>query len=232
MRTVCPYGETVEFQGKKIHVRSYLDRFLFSGPQVDVLIEKLSGGEQARLLLARLMLRPANLLILDEPTNDLDFQTLAVLEECIEEFPGAVVLVTHDRRFMDEVCTQIMAIPEFIPFSDMDQWEKWFRARLNEEAAAEKKAAQAKRDEKSDRPGKKKLSYKEQIEFEKMEGLILEKETKLAEIESHSQKPEVTHNSVELLKVTGEMGALQAEIEKLYARWAVLEEKAGVKGLL
>jgi ATP-binding cassette subfamily F protein uup len=219
LRTVCPYGETVEFQGKKVHVRSYLDRFLFSGPDVDVLVEKLSGGEQARLLLARLMLNPANLLILDEPTNDLDFQTLNVLEECLEDFPGAVVLVTHDRRFMDEVCDQVIAIPEFITFSDLDQWEKWFR--IKSKPGSETKSAERS----GDRSSKKKLSYKEQLEFDKMEGVILEKETRIAELEIESGKPEVASNSVELLRVTDEMGKLQSDLERLYARWAELEGK-------
>jgi ATP-binding cassette subfamily F protein uup len=219
LRTVCPYGETVEFQGKKVHVRSYLDRFLFSGPDVDVLVEKLSGGEQARLLLARLMLHPANLLILDEPTNDLDFQTLNVLEECLEDFPGAVVLVTHDRRFMDEVCDQVIAIPEFITFSDLDQWEKWFR--IKSKPGSETKSVERS----GDRASKKKLSYKEQLEFDKMEAVILEKETRIAELEIESGKPEVASNSVELLLVTDEMGKLQSEVERLYARWAELEGK-------
>ena len=229
LRTVCPYGETVEYQGKKVHVRSYLDRFLFSGPQVDVLVEKLSGGEQARLLLARLMLRPANLLILDEPTNDLDFQTLAILEECIDEFPGAVVLVTHDRRFMDEVCEQIIAIPEFISFSDMDQWEKWFRASFLGAKTQARPTAAPKSEVREERAARKKLTYKDQLEFDRMEEVILEKETRLAELTAHSEQPEVSRNAVELLKASTEMAELQAEIDRLYARWAELEEKAGGK---
>ena len=224
LRTVCPYGETVEFQGRKIHVRSYLDRFLFSGQAVEVQVSKLSGGEQARLLLARLMLKPANLLILDEPTNDLDFQTLAVLEECIEEFPGAVILVTHDRRFLDEVCTKILSIPELIPFSDVDQWETWFRTK--EGGKVPKKAASA-QNTSAPEPKKKRLSYKEQIEFEKMESVIQGKESELSDLETLSGYPQVSSNAVELLKVTEKMGALQAEIEKLYARWAELEAKIG-----
>jgi ATP-binding cassette subfamily F protein uup len=231
LKTVCPYGETVEFQGKKLHVRSYLDRFLFSGSDVDVMVGKLSGGEQARLLLARLMLKPANLLVLDEPTNDLDFQTLGVLEDCLEEFPGAVILVTHDRRFMDEVCNQVIAIPEFITFSDIAQWEKWFRA--NQSGAGSKKSVVSA--ESGVPPGalavgtgvtkKKKLSYKEQLEFDKMEAVILEKESRIAELEAESSKPELLTNSVKLLELTREMGELQSEVEKLYARWAELEEK-------
>ena len=176
------------------------------------------------MLLARLMLKPANLLILDEPTNDLDFQTLAVLEECIEEFPGAVILVTHDRRFLDEVCTKILSIPELIPFSDVDQWETWFRTK--EGGKAPKKSASAPASS-APEPKKKRLSYKEQIEFEKMESVIQGKESELSDLETLSGYPQVASNAVELLKVTEKMGVLQSEIEKLYARWAELESKIG-----
>ncbi|NDG83569.1 MAG: ABC transporter ATP-binding protein [Proteobacteria bacterium] len=228
LRTVCPYGETVEFQGRKIHVRSYLDRFLFSGPDVEVQVGKLSGGEQARLLLARLMLRPANLLILDEPTNDLDFQTLGILEECIDEFPGAVVLVTHDRQFMDEVCERIIAIPELITFSDIDQWEKWFRASLQALKPEAKSATSAKKaDGKPEGGARKKLTYKDQLEFDRMEAVILEQETLLSEATKASERPEIAGNPVELVKITANMAEIQAEIDRLYARWAELEEKAG-----
>ena len=234
LRTVCPYGETVEFQGRKMHVRSYLDRFLFSGSQVEVQVGKLSGGEQARLLLARLMLKPANLLILDEPTNDLDFQTLSVLEDCIEEFPGAVILVTHDRKFLDEVCEQIIAIPEFISFSDIGQWERWFRASLKNPggtkatSSAGPSQAMGSASTGGESGRKKKLSYKEQTEFDKMEATILKLEMELAGHEAESQKPEVASHAVKLTELTGKMGTLQSEIERLYARWAELEGK--VKG--
>jgi ATP-binding cassette subfamily F protein uup len=224
LRTVCPYGETIEFQGRKMHVRGYLDRFLFSGPNVDVLVGKLSGGEQARLLLALLMLKPANLLILDEPTNDLDMQTLGLLEDCLDEFPGAVILVTHDRSFMNAVCNQILAQPEMVFFSDIDQWERWFKAELKKQVADARPASQTK--EANNREfGKKKLSYKDQIEFDKMESVIAELETRLGHLEAQSMKPEVATHSVELSKISAEMGSIQGEIERLYTRWAELEAK-------
>lgn len=228
LRTVCPYGETVEFQGRKMHVRSYLDRFLFSGGAVDVLVEKLSGGEQARLLLARLMLRPGNLLILDEPTNDLDLQTLGILEECLDEFPGAVVLVSHDRAFMGSVCEDILALPEAIRFSDVLQWEEWFKRerRKSQEQTRVKSIEAPVSQPKLER---RRLSYKEQLEFDRMEDTILERETELGELEAHSAKSEIVSNSVELLKTTERMAVLQSEIEHLYARWAELEEKGGAK---
>jgi len=228
LKTVCPYGETVEFQGRKMHVRSYLDRFLFSGGQLDQTVSKLSGGEQARLLLARLMLRPANLLILDEPTNDLDLQTLAILEDCLKEFPGAVILVTHDRAFMGEVCNQILAFPEMITFAEIDQWEKWFKEnqkRTSSRARNDEAKADDARAGPTAKSSKKRLSYKEQIEFDRMEKVIFEKEEKVAELEARSQLPEIVTNSVELNKVVTELAQVQAEVETLYARWAELEQK-------
>lgn len=229
LRTVCPYGETVEFMGNKMHVRSYLDRFLFSGSQVDQSVSKLSGGEQARLLLARSMLRPANLLILDEPTNDLDLQTLAVLEDCLDDFPGAVILVTHDRAFMSGVCDQILAVPEMVMFSDLDQWERWFKAERTKAVAGAKAAAATSSPTKSSEaaPAKKKLSYKEKLEFEKMESVIAAKEEQLQSLEAKSQDPAVVASPLELKKVMSEYANLQAEIEKLYERWAELESKGG-----
>jgi ATP-binding cassette subfamily F protein uup len=227
MKTVCPFGETVEFQGRKMHVRSYLDRFLFSGSQIDVEVSKLSGGEQSRLLLARQMLTPSNMLILDEPTNDLDLQTLAVLEDCLAEFPGAVILVTHDRSFMDEVCNQILAVPEMVSFADIDQWEKWFvqeRKKGNKTGVIPLASTDSAPVAKTEQP-KKKLSYKEQIEFDKMEGTIFEKEEKLAALEKISHTDQVLSNSVELMKISEQMGTLQKEIEHLYSRWSELEAK-------
>ena len=102
-KTLCPSGDHVLYRGNEVHIHGYLDRFLFRREQVDMLVGKLSGGEQARVLLARLMLKEANVLVLDEPTNDLDMETLHVLQDCLTEFDGAVLLVTHDRYFLDQV---------------------------------------------------------------------------------------------------------------------------------
>ncbi|MCB1198250.1 MAG: ABC-F family ATP-binding cassette domain-containing protein, partial [Deltaproteobacteria bacterium] len=104
---ICPDGDHVQYNGNMIHVRSYLDRFLFTKQQYDMKVGTLSGGEQSRLLVARLMLQPANLLILDEPTNDLDIATLNVLEQCLQDFPGAIILVSHDRYFLDQISNQL-----------------------------------------------------------------------------------------------------------------------------
>jgi ATP-binding cassette subfamily F protein uup len=132
LRNICPEGDYVQFRGKSMFARSYLDRFLFRTEQQDLPVSKLSGGEQARLRVAQLMLRPANILVLDEPTNDLDLATLSVLEEVLADFNGAVILVTHDRYFLDQVSNRILAFSrnsqgesEIEEFASFSQWEEW-----------------------------------------------------------------------------------------------------------
>ncbi len=232
LKTVCPTGETVEYQGRKMHVRSYLDRFLFGSDQLDLKVGKLSGGEQARLLIALLMLRPANILILDEPTNDLDLATLAVLEDCLEQYDGAVILVSHDRAFMDQVCSQILLFPEFVSFAGIDQWETWRKDRAR--GGKNQSGAQAFRETEAPaapapKASTKKLSFKEQREFDTMEAVILEKETKLEALQTESQDPKLASNSAKLAPLMKEMAALQNEIETLYARWAELEAMGAQK---
>ena len=125
-RTLAPYGDSVVFQGRGVHVAGWAKRFLFRTEQLETPVGRLSGGEQARAVLARLMLEPADLLLLDEPTNDLDIPTLEVLEESLLEFPGALVLVTHDRFLLDRVSTRILALDGrggALPYADYDQWE-------------------------------------------------------------------------------------------------------------
>ena len=135
-KTICPEGDHVEYRGALVHIRSYLDRFLFKEEQRDMKVSRLSGGEQSRLLLARLMLKKTNLLVLDEPTNDLDLATLQVLEDCLADFPGAVILVTHDRYFLDRVTNRILAFGKdekgkgtLTALAGLDQWEAWFAER-------------------------------------------------------------------------------------------------------
>src|SRR5581483_6419954 len=122
----------VDLRGARVHRRGYLERFLFRGEQMNMPVGMLSGGEQSRLLIARLMLRPAQVLVLDEPTNDLDLPTLDVLEDALAHFEGAVLLVTHDRYFLDQIATQILAFHtkpgeegRVTAFAGLDQWEAW-----------------------------------------------------------------------------------------------------------
>lgn len=227
LQTVCPEGDYVEFHGQFVFARSYLDRFLFRSEQMDMPVAKLSGGEQSRLRIAQLMLKPANVLILDEPTNDLDVATLNVLEDNLREFNGAVILVTHDRFFMDQVAKDILAFtkdalgePELLRFAGYHQWETWIESRPRGGAA--KAAAVAAAKEAS--TGKKKLSYKDKREFEGIEALIQKTEAHLQSLEKESQAN--TSNAGKLSQLYAEIGKTQSEIEKLYARWSELEALA------
>jgi ATP-binding cassette subfamily F protein uup len=230
LKTICPDGEFVDYRGRKMHVRGYLDRFLFSPGQMEMAVGKLSGGEQSRILLARLMLKEANVLVLDEPTNDLDMETLGVLEDCLTEFSGAVILVTHDRYFLDQVAQKILAFNAFDlksgkieVFEGLGQWEPWHeeqaqlaKSRAKAELAAAKKAAAA--------PAKKrKLSFNEQREFDSMESNIHEAEARLEKLTAESLLPENAANAVRQGELARDMAAAQAEVDRLYARWSELE---------
>jgi ATP-binding cassette subfamily F protein uup len=222
--TVCPDGDYVSFRGARVHVRGYLERFLFRAEQADIAVGKLSGGEQSRLLLADLMLRPAQLLVLDEPTNDLDLATLGVLEESLTGFEGAVLLVTHDRYFLDQVATTILAFAPgeaggtIVPFASFGQWESWRAGQLKSARAAARRGADA--------PApRRKLSYLEQREYEAIEETIERAEAALATATADSERPEHASDAAKLIELLAAVSARQEEIERLYARWAELEAK-------
>ena len=227
-KTFCPSGDYVDFQGTPVHIRGYLDRFLFSKDQTEMQVGKLSGGEQSRILIAKLMLEKCNLLVLDEPTNDLDMATLNILEECLKEFQGAVLLVTHDRYFMDQVATQIVAFNPYpdsdgklIPFSDLSQYESWcidqeMRAKTQVKAAAQAASKSA------DGAKKKKLGFNEQRELDSMEPTIHKLEADLMKLTTESGSPEYITNAKKLAEIGSKMGEIQKEIDKLYARWSEL----------
>src|SRR5436309_3296468 len=146
-RTLAPAGDAVTFRGREVHVAGWAKRFLCRAEQLDTPVGRLSGGEQARALIARLMLEPADVLLLDEPTNDLDIPTLEVLEESLLEFPGALVLVTHDRYLLDRVSTRIIALDGAggaTAYMDYAQWEVG-RGPPQDKAAGAGAAGKAKR---------------------------------------------------------------------------------------
>ena len=210
LKNICPEGDFVSFQGQFIHVRSYLERFLFYGHHVDLKVSRLSGGERARLRIAQLMLRPAQVLVLDEPTNDLDSDTLDVLEEALAQFHGAVVLVTHDRYFMDSVCSELISFTHdgsgvLTRFADYFQWEEWFKG-LDKKSAKKNIVAETKEAPKTFA----KMSFKDKFELENMEKDIaeLERAFQVAEDKSDYQK----------------MAEVQGRIDKKFERWAILEE--------
>jgi ABC transport system ATP-binding/permease protein len=230
-KTICPVGDYVDYQGGRIHIKSYLDRFLFTSGQFEMAVGKLSGGEQSRLLIAKLMLQPANLLVLDEPTNDLDMATLSVLEECLTEFKGSVILVTHDRYFLDQVANQIFAFDtvnkgKIEKFANLEQWETWHTENTREGKVAEPAPVSAPTAGPFGANAKKgKLSFKEQREWDTIESTIQTLEAEIEVLASESVKPELATNSIELGKIAKKMSELQEKVNNLYARWAELEAK-------
>ncbi|MGE9746645.1 ABC-F family ATP-binding cassette domain-containing protein [Bdellovibrio bacteriovorus] len=229
LKNICPDGDYVHYQGQYVFARSYLERFLFNRQQMDLPVEKLSGGEQSRLRLAQLMLNEAQVLILDEPTNDLDVATLTVLEDSLKEFTGAVILVTHDRFFMDQVASDILALHKnpdgstsMERFAGYLQWEEWF------EEQKELQAQELKKEKKAEKAAAKpvKLSFKEKFELENMEANIFEMEEKLSNLQSEAGKPEVVSQASKVQELFAEISSLQSKIETAYVRWAELEKKS------
>jgi ATP-binding cassette subfamily F protein uup len=224
-RALAPSGDSVIFQDRVIHVVSWAKRFLFRQDQLELPVGRLSGGEQARVLIARLMLRPADLLLLDEPTNDLDIPTLEILEESLLEFSGAIVLVTHDRFMLDRVSTLLLALDgqggsEF--YADFSQWESSI-ARVSDKRETPVRPSSQPDTKPAAKP--KKLSYKEAKEFETMEARIHEAEAVTEQKQALLHDPSVTTDPVRLRTAYEELQAAQAVVDALYARWAELEAK-------
>lgn len=224
-RALAPEGDSVVYQGQSLHVVTWAKRFLFRADQLETPVYRLSGGEQARILIARLMRQPADILLLDEPTNDLDIPSLDVLEESLCEFPGALVLVTHDRFLLDRVCNLVLGFDgrghaEY--FADYDQWLTMLQERDRKE---EQKAPAAAKEKPAAKPKTGKLSYMDQREYDQMEERILAAETRLGELEALMIDPEVMADPAQLQRYWQEQQEVQARIERLYERWDELEQR-------
>ncbi len=225
-KALASSGDQVIYRGRAMHVASWAKRFLFNPEQLSLPIANLSGGEKARILIARLMLQPADLLVLDEPTNDLDIPTLEVLEESLTDFPGAVILVTHDRYLLDRVSTHLLALDgngtaEF--YADFAQWEEAQLAEPQLQSGGGKKNTDTEvaKETPADKP--RRLSYKEQKEWDTMEASILKAEQKIGLCEKEIEDPTVASNAVHLQQACERLKAAQTEAETLYKRWAELE---------
>jgi len=225
-RALAPEGDTVTFQGRTLHVAAWAKRFLFPPEQLEVSVGRLSGGEQARIHIARLMQQPADLLILDEPTNDLDIPTLDVLEESLTTFEGGLVLVTHDRFMLDRVATGIVALDGrggAETFADYAQWEAARRTASRKDAGPPSSALQRGEGEKA-KP-RKKLGYLEQRELDTMEATILEAETAWEACQRAAEDPAIASDPAALQARYAALEAARAEVDRLYARWAELTAK-------
>jgi len=219
---LSPSGDHVTFRGQKIHVNGWCKRFLFSPEILDMPIGTLSGGEKARIAIAHLMLQPADLLLLDEPTNDLDIPTLETLEESLLDFPGAVVLITHDRCMLDRISNSLLALgdPEKNQlFADYSQWE----ASLKAPAAAPQQAKEKKEPSLPARSSK--LTYAEKKEYDQIEKNILASEQELQKLNHSLSSPEITADPQQLQSLCLQISVVETRIEQLYIRWEELEKR-------
>ena len=249
--TIGEGNDTVSANGRTRHVHAYLEDFLFPAERARSPVKALSGGERNRLLLARLFTRPANVLVLDEPTNDLDLETLELLEAQLAEWPGTLLLVSHDRAFLDNVVTSTLVfegggrVQEYV-----GGYEDWLRQRpraaaaarrdtrvepASETAAAGSRAGsdgadppQALRAQPRATSGRKKRSHKEQREFEQLPARIdaLEEEqqrleTAVADIAFYKEPPESINRALARLE------ELQRALSEAYARWDELDSRDG-----
>jgi len=218
-RALVSHGDSVMYQDKPVHVISWAKRFLFRPEQLEMPVNRLSGGEKARVLIARLMLEPADVLLLDEPTNDLDIPTLEVLEENLADFPGALVLVTHDRFMLDNVSNIVVGLDGeggAGVFADYSQWEESLAA-LRKPVRVEKAASKTKPEN-----GRKKLSYLEARESETIEARVEAADAVLQEKQQSLEDPAVNTNPAMLQKALDELNDAQQSLDELYERWAQL----------
>jgi ATP-binding cassette subfamily F protein uup len=218
---LCENGDTVNYRGQQIHINGWASRFLFTPDRMMLPVRCLSGGERARILIAKLMLKPADILFLDEPTNDLDIPTLEVLEESLKEFGGAVVLISHDRCLMDNICTQILSLggsndPHF--YTGYSQWEA-----AQKESLEQIKQESSSKKEKISPAKPKKLSYMEQKELAGMEKAIEVAEQELSQLQKQS---ETEADPKKLHDIYIKLGHAQQKLDDLFLRWQELESKS------
>ncbi len=230
-------SDFIEIGGQKKHILGYLEDFLFPPHRARVKVGSLSGGERARLLLAKLFTKPANLLILDEPTNDLDLETLELLEELIQSYAGTVLLVSHDRTFVDNVVTQSLAfVGDGRVVEVAGGYEDW--AMIKHQYVPEPQAAaQSLKPVKavdsvpmgvSQQSAKKtKLSYKEQKELDSLPEIIAGLETEQTYLGEQLSNPAIFADAAQVSIIQKRLQSIELEMEKAMERWAGLEDKAG-----
>tara|TARA_B110000305_G_scaffold237839_1_gene301999 strand:- start:1513 stop:2250 length:738 start_codon:yes stop_codon:yes gene_type:complete len=229
-------SDYIEINGHNKHVISYLGDFLFAPDRIRTPAKALSGGEQNRAILAKVFSRPANILVLDEPTNDLDIETLELLEDILLKFDGTVLLVSHDRQFMDNVVTSLMVfegdgkIGEYVGgYSDWARkGGKLFSFEDGEKASGGSSTKQLEEKPEPKKAVSKKLSYKDQRELEALPAKIEALEVSQSELEKYMSQPEFYDNQDDAGKSVEEtlkqVADVQSQLEKTYERWEELEK--------
>jgi ABC transport system ATP-binding/permease protein len=222
---LCPNGDTVLYRERPMHVAAWAKQFLFRPEHLDTLVGDLSGGEQARVRIAQLMLRPADLLLLDEPANDLDIDALEILEESLAEFSGALVIVSHDRALMDRLCTEVIALDGLggaASYASLDQWLAAYE-RANEPKSEKPSTPEKAKPATIAKP--RKLSYREQQELEGMETAILAAEDHVVQCEARVANA-ASAGHVALADACHALEEAHAKVDQLYQRWQELEAKS------
>ena len=225
--TVANGNDFVDIAGNKRHVMSYLGDFLFAPARARSPVKSLSGGEKNRLLLARLFTKPANLIVMDEPTNDLDLETLELLEEKLVNYEGTLLLVSHDRAFLDNVVTSVFVldgsgiVTEFVGgYSDWLEYSQ----RIKTVASVAKKQAEIKPKALTTPPKKKKLSFKEQQELNQLPEKIAQLEAKQAELNQKMSDEDFYKQSTTIINTAlADQVSMAADLEQAYQRWDELE---------
>ena len=223
--TVADGNEYLDIGGNKRHVMSYLADFLFAPARARSPVKSLSGGEKNRLLLAHLFTKPANLIVMDEPTNDLDMETLELLEERLVSYDGTVLLVSHDRVFLDNVVTSVLVFSgQGIINEYVGGYSDWLKYQTSLVKAGKKESANKSQTAETVKPKKKKLSYKEQRELEQLPEFIEQQETRQAELNREINSPDFyRQDKDEIARVLEELKKLDAQLEQTYQRWDNLE---------
>jgi ATP-binding cassette subfamily F protein uup len=217
---LCPHGDSVLYQGQSLHVAAWASRFLFSHHHLATTLGSLSGGERARALLAKSMSQECDILLFDEPTNDLDIATLDNLEESFEGFPGAIVLITHDRYLLERTGSAVLGLRDGtgVLYGDYAQWES---------AKRDTEAGRGRKESVKDAEGKPKqttkLSYKDARDLSMIEDLIAKAETKLTKIQQEMDSAQNATNASKLSELCDALTTQQQEVERLYERWQHLE---------
>lgn len=225
-QNVAEGRDTVVVNGVERHIVGYMHDFLFSPERARTLVRYLSGGERNRLLLAKLFTQPANLLVMDEPTNDLDAETLELLEQMLVDFPGTILLVSHDRAFLNNVVTSSLVFEGDGRVGEYaGGYDDWVRQRAAQASApVEKKAEAAPVAAAAPAPKKAKLSYKEQKELEGLPQRIEKLEAEQAAVHAKMADPGFyTKAGPEIAAVTAQLQQLDADLQAAYARWEELE---------
>ncbi|MDW7771285.1 MAG: ABC-F family ATP-binding cassette domain-containing protein [Desulfobulbaceae bacterium] len=223
-QALSPEGDTVMYRDRPLHLVTWARKFLFRADQLDTPVGNLSGGEQAKIILADLMRQPADILLLDEPTNDLDIPALQVLEESLLEFPGAVVLVTHDRFLMSRVCEAVLGFCGDGRVEYFSDYEQWYAA-LGKDGKKGNESVKNEKEKKKPKKKKGRLSYLEQREYDGMEESILQAEKEEEELLRIMADPVTAAHPEKLAECWEKLEKIRRIIRELYMRWDELEEK-------